>query len=96
MKLKIFALISLVLVGLLGGMAQADDVGAMNPKAVIQRARKGVLRVQVAEVTDEDSTGVSTGGGSGFIFEIDYDKGTAYAITNYHVAGHASYVSATT
>jgi S1-C subfamily serine protease len=74
--------------------AFAAEEHGMNPRDVIQKVRKGVLRVQVAEVGSADSS-VAQGGGSGFVFEIDYDQGTAYAITNYHVAGHASYVSVT-
>jgi len=74
--------------------AQAAEQPTLNAKQVIQKVRKGVIRVQTASV-QEDELNTNAGGGSGFIIEVDYDKGIFYGVTNHHVAGHASSVSAT-
>jgi S1-C subfamily serine protease len=89
---RIAVLTSLLLLAL-GTGALAEDKPGMSPKEVIQRVRKGVMRIQTSGVGEVDPS-VEGGGGSGFLFELDYDKGTAYGITNYHVAGKAAYVSA--
>jgi S1-C subfamily serine protease len=97
MRKLVVAMLAVALAGV--GLAHADERGGLDAKQVIQKVRKGVLRVQTADVNaldnNEAPNSVGVGGGSGFIFEIDYDNGTAYAITNYHVAGHAAYVSVT-
>src|SRR4029079_9466824 len=75
-------------------VAQAAERPVLDAKQIVDKVRKGVIRVQVSDVREQQAvTGI--GGGSGFIFEVDYDKGTAYGITNHHVAGHAASVSAT-
>jgi S1-C subfamily serine protease len=90
-SLAVAALVALVSVC---GLAQADDHGMLDAKSLVRKVRRGVLKVQVADIRT-GTADTDWGGGSGFIFEVDYDQGIAYAITNHHVAGHASSVSAT-
>jgi len=68
-------------------LAQADP--AESVRGVIEKVRKGVVRVQVVTI-DSPVTANFYGGGSGFVFEVDYANGFAYAITNHHVSGNAS------
>jgi serine protease Do len=68
--------------------ALAQQPGLMEVPDVIEKVKKGVVRVQNINIASPVATG-SYGGGSGFLFEIDYDQGIGYAITNHHVSGDA-------
>lgn len=61
-----------------------------NPhsEAVIKKVKKSVIRIQGIELGGEVASG-GYGGGSGVVFQIDYDKGVAYALTNHHVSGNS-------
>jgi S1-C subfamily serine protease len=76
------------------GIAQAAERPNLDIKSIIKKVRKGVIRVEVLEVGSPVAS-AGFGGGSGFVFEVDYDKGIAYALTNHHVAGQASAVGVT-
>lgn len=66
---------------------------AMGMEEMIRTVRKGVVKVQGIDLGGPTSAG--WGGGSGFLFEIDYDTRTGYVLTNHHVSG-ASSISAVT
>jgi len=67
---------------------KAPEQSGYAVKNIVQRVKKGVIRVQGIDITSP-VVAFNPGGGSGFVFEVDYDTHTAYAITNYHVSGHA-------
>lgn len=69
-------------------VASAQEDQAYNIKNIIKKVRKGVIRVQGIDVTSP-VVAYNPGGGSGFVFEVDYDTHTAYALTNHHVSGHS-------
>jgi S1-C subfamily serine protease len=56
---------------------------------VVQKVKKSVIRIQGINIGDESASG-GYGGGSGVVFQIDYDKGEAYALTNHHVSGDSA------
>lgn len=62
-----------------------------NPQAaeIISRVRKSVIRIAPVSISQPVAFGFPGGGGSGVVFQIDYDEGTAYALTNHHVSGDA-------
>jgi serine protease Do len=68
--------------------ALAQERPLLSVPQIVEKVKKGVIRVEPLDVGGVVASG-SWGGGSGFVFEIDYDKGEAYAITNHHVAGTA-------
>lgn len=78
---------ALALMAVLPQIARAD-FPAPNAREVIEKVRKGVIRVQNIGIGEEVASG-GYGGGSGFVFEVDYDKQIAYAMTNHHVSGDA-------
>jgi len=68
----------------------AADFAAPNAAAIVKRVRRSVIRVNVGvEIDSPVAFQAGEGGGSGVVFQIDYDKGTAYALTNHHVSGKA-------
>lgn len=71
------------------GIAAAQDRPRLSVPDVVEKVRKGVIRVEILQIGDYLASG-GYGGGSGFVFEVDYDKGEAFAITNHHVSGHAA------
>jgi S1-C subfamily serine protease len=78
----------------LTGIATAGPREPLPIKEIIAKGRKGVVRVENLDVGSPVAS-AGFGGGSGFVFEVNYDEGTAYAITNNHVSGHASAVGVT-
>ncbi|MEZ5338368.1 MAG: trypsin-like peptidase domain-containing protein [bacterium] len=84
---KLFALTVMALVAMMAS-AYAQDDSSMSIEDVIRKVKKGVIRVQGIELGAPTVGG--WGGGSGFVFEVDYDTNTAYAITNHHVSGNSS------
>src|SRR4051794_34225614 len=63
--------------------------------AIVKKVRRSVIRVDVGIQIDQPvAFQAGEGGGSGVVFQIDYDKGQAYAITNHHVSGRAPLQSA--
>jgi serine protease Do len=71
------------------GIAAAQERSRLSIPDVVQKVKKGVIRVEILQIGEPGASG-GYGGGSGFVFEVDYDKGEAYAITNHHVSGHAA------
>lgn len=53
---------------------------------VVKKVKKSVIRIQGIQLADPVASG-GYGGGSGVVFQIDYDNGVAYALTNHHVSG---------
>lgn len=84
---KLLLVVALVLTW--ASMALAAERPIMSVPEVVQRVKKGVIRIEILTVGGVSASG-GWGGGSGFVFEVDYDKGEAYAITNHHVAGVAA------
>ena len=80
--------VTLVVVVLWAASALAQERHLLSIPQVIAKVKKSVICVEPIEITQEVASG-GVGGGSGFVFEVDYDKGEAYAITNHHVAGYA-------
>jgi serine protease Do len=60
-----------------------------NAGEVVRKVRKSVIRVEAVDIESPVAFASGYGGGSGVVFQIDYDKGTAYALTNHHVSGNA-------
>ena len=84
-------IIGLGLLGLLfaaPALAQVpgDDLTVAN---VVEKVKRGVIRVMGIDVESPVAAG-GVGGGSGFVFEVDYQRGIAYAITNHHVSGSSA------
>ena len=77
----------LIVVGTTQVFAQQREL--MSPGDVIEKVRKGVIRVQGISIQSPIAADWG-GGGSGFVFEVDYEEGVAYAITNHHVSGNTS------
>jgi S1-C subfamily serine protease len=75
------------------GIAHAQERPLLSIPQVVAATKKCVVSVQTVDLGDEPSGGY--GGGSGFVFQVDYDKGEAYAITNHHVAGLAAVAAVT-
>ncbi|MCC7476868.1 trypsin-like peptidase domain-containing protein [bacterium] len=73
---------------LLAPLATRAEFVAPNAREVVEKVRKGVIRVQNISIAQDTASG-GYGGGSGFVFEVDYDKQIAYAMTNHHVSGDA-------
>ena len=86
-------LYAICVVVLLAGQAMAQQDSALSVEDIVNTVKKGVVKVQGIDLGGPTSAG--WGGGSGFLFEIDYDTGLGYAITNHHVSGKSS-VSAVT
>jgi S1-C subfamily serine protease len=80
--------LTLVVVVLWAASALAQERPLLSIPQVIAKVKKGVICVEPIEVKQEVAMAYGSGG-SGFVFEVDYDKGEAYAITNHHVAGQA-------
>lgn len=78
---------------MLAGQALAQQDSALSVEDIVNTVKKGVVKVQGIDIGGPTSAG--WGGGSGFLFEIDYDTGLGYAITNHHVSGSSS-ISAVT
>jgi len=95
MRALTFSVIAILIVlGIAPAWAQTPEMEATEVGDVIRKVRKGVIRVEGVTIDYAVATGLY-GGGSGFIFEVDYDNGTAYGITNHHVSGDASVVAVT-
>jgi S1-C subfamily serine protease len=71
----------------IAGTAQADFTSP-NAREIVEKVRKCVISVQNVSIDSPVAAG-NAGGGSGFVFSVDYDKGVAYAMTNHHVSGSA-------
>jgi S1-C subfamily serine protease len=84
-SLRFFALL---LIGVLGLASQASAFTASPTAEIVKRVKKSVIRIQGIDVDQEAASG-GYGGGSGVVFQIDYDKGIAYALTNHHVSGNS-------
>jgi S1-C subfamily serine protease len=76
----------------LTAIAHAQD-SETSIQDIISRVKKGVVKVQGIALGGPTVGG--WGGGSGFVFEVDYDERTAYAITNHHVSGNDAASSVT-
>lgn len=87
MMKKLFAMTVIAVLAFMAA-AWAQDEPSMSIEEVIGKVKKGVIRVQGIELGAP--TIGNWGGGSGFVFEVDYDTHTAYAITNHHVSGNAA------
>lgn len=70
------------------GVALAQERPQLSVPQIVEKVKKGVIRVEILNIGETAASG-GYGGGSGFVFDVDYDKGEAYAITNVHVAGLA-------
>ncbi|MCB1219369.1 MAG: trypsin-like peptidase domain-containing protein [Planctomycetales bacterium] len=86
-------LFTVCVVVMLAGQALAQQDSALSVEDIVNTVKKGVVKVQGIDIGGPTSAG--WGGGSGFLFEIDYDTGLGYAITNHHVSGSSS-ISAVT
>lgn len=75
------------LVGL-AGSAWAQT-GPLSSSQIVQKVKKGVVRVMNVTI-DSPIAANWGGGGTGFVFEVDYPGGTAYALTNHHVSGSST------
>lgn len=84
---KLLLVVAIVMVW--ASFALAAERPILSVPEVVQQVKKGVIRVEILDVGSAAPAG-GWGGGSGFVFEVDYDKGEAYAITNHHVAGVAA------
>jgi S1-C subfamily serine protease len=73
--------------GTLQGPARADFTSP-NAREIVDKVRKGVISIQNVNIDSPVAAG-NAGGGSGFLFSIDYDQGIGYAMTNHHVSGSA-------
>ncbi|MDQ3023836.1 MAG: S1C family serine protease [bacterium] len=74
---------------ILGAMCLQALAFTPSPTAdIVKRVRKSVIRIQGIDIGAEVASG-GYGGGSGVVFQLDYDKGVAYALTNHHVSGDA-------
>ncbi len=84
------SLLATMLVALfaLAPLAAHAEFTKPNAREVIEKVRKCVIRVQNISIAQDTASG-GYGGGSGFVFEVDYDKQVAYAMTNHHVSGDA-------
>jgi serine protease Do len=88
-RLAVWVILAIVSMGVLGlAPARAEQKDGFNVGNIIKKVRKGVIRVGGIDIASP-VVGGGAGGGSGFVFEVDYDTGTAYAITNHHVSGHS-------
>jgi len=84
--MKAFRYIALALVMVSAFAASALALDAPPTAEVVKKVKKSVIRIQGIELADPVASG-GYGGGSGVVFQIDYDKGIAYALTNHHVSG---------
>jgi serine protease Do len=78
-----------VLVAGLAGMAGAAWAQPMSTTSIVKKVKKGVVRVMNVTI-DSPIAANWGGGGTGFVFEVDYAHGTAYALTNHHVSGNST------
>jgi S1-C subfamily serine protease len=69
--------------------AWAQTAEPMTTAAIVDYVKKGVVRVMGVSI-DSPVAANWGGGGSGFVFEVDYANGVAYALTNHHVSGSSS------
>jgi len=83
--MKAFRFVIIAVVALFALVSNALAMSA-PPTAQIVKVKKSVIRVQGLELGGPVASG-GYGGGSGVVFQIDYDKGIAYALTNHHVSG---------
>lgn len=90
---RILAAIGLIIFSTCSIAAAAERPDLDIPD-IIKKVRKGVIKVQGFDAGSAQ-TNTGWGGGSGFVFEVDYDKGIAYGITNHHVSGQSAGVSVT-
>jgi serine protease Do len=81
LRITIFALLAV-----LACAGNALAMEAPPTAAVVKKVKKSVIRIQDINVGQAVASG-GYGGGSGVVFQIDYDKGLAYALTNHHVSG---------
>jgi S1-C subfamily serine protease len=84
MKAIKYVFIALLVVAAFAGSALAMD--APPTAQVVKKVKKSVIRIQGIQLSDAMASG-GYGGGSGVVFQIDYDNGIAYALTNHHVSG---------
>jgi putative serine protease PepD len=61
---------------------------------MVATSLKALVSISPLSIDQPVASG-SVGGGSGFIIEFDREAGTAFALTNHHVAGNASAMSVT-
>jgi len=78
-----------VLIACLGGMVGSAWAQPMSTANIVQKVKKGVVRVMNITI-DSPIAANWGGGGSGFVFEVDYANGIAYALTNHHVSGNST------
>jgi serine protease Do len=79
----------IVLAALAAVFTIAGSALAFEPSdtaGVVKKVKRSVIRIQGIDVGAEQASG-GYGGGSGVVFQINYDEGTAYALTNHHVSG---------
>jgi serine protease Do len=91
MKKVVFALLAILAFTTLASAAERPQLEIPD---IIKKVRKGVIRVEGMDVSSFTAS-AGFGGGSGFVFEVDYDKRIAYALTNHHVSGQSSGIGVT-
>jgi serine protease Do len=84
--MKVFRYLTLALVVAVMAVSQALAMDAPPTAEVVKKVKKSVIRIQGIQIGDLVASG-GYGGGSGVVFQIDYENGVAYALTNHHVSG---------
>lgn len=85
---KLTGVVAVCLVGL-AASAWAQPDQPLSTAQVVQKVKKGVVRVMNVSI-DSPIAANWGGGGTGFVFEVDYANGVAYALTNHHVSGSST------
>lgn len=83
---KSLQVILLACIALLGAAGQVPAFEGPPVAEIVKKVRKSVIRIQGISVHSPAASG-GHGGGSGVVYQINYDDGTAYALTNHHVSG---------
>jgi len=78
-----------VIVACLGGLISGAWAQPLSTTSIVQKVKKGVVRVMNVTI-DSPIAANWGGGGTGFVFEVDYANGVAYALTNHHVSGNST------
>lgn len=81
-----YVLMAVTALVLLVNTAFAQSNAPIDAASIVKKVRRSVIRVEGIPIEWGVASG-SYGGGSGFLFEINYDDGTGYALTNHHVFG---------
>ena len=73
----------------LAAPALAQSAPPLSTSEIVDQVERGVIRVMGVSIASPVAAAWA-GGGSGFVFEVDYETGQAFAITNHHVSGSSS------